>query len=375
MRAETRHPRYLLSTVADDLARKMVFLGGPRQVGKTTLGKVLIPDPGSYLNWDVASHRAAILKNQLPSSDAWFFDEIHKYRPWRGYLKGLFDLHGNAKRILVTGSARLDWYRFGGDSLQGRYHYLRLHPFSAAELGISTQGDFEQLLRLGGFPEPFLAASERHARRWARDYRDRLMREDVASLERIDNLGQLELLVMRLPDLVGSPLSLNGLREDLSLSHRTVTNWIEVLERLYAIFRIAPFGAPRIRAVKKSQKHYHFDWSVVEDEGARFENLVASHLLKWVHYQNDVEGRDAELRYFRDIDGREVDFVVLEKRLPVSFIECKLTDGPVGTGMRYLKQRFPGVDAWQVAARATRDYVTREGVRVAPVLRLLEALK
>jgi len=375
MRAETRHPRYLLSTVADDLARKMVFLGGPRQVGKTTLGKVLIPDPWSYLNWDVASHRAAILKNQLPSSDAWFFDELHKYRPWRGYLKGLFDLHGNAKRILVTGSARLDWYRFGGDSLQGRYHYLRLHPFSAAELGISTQGDFEQLLRLGGFPEPFLAASERHARRWARDYRDRLMREDVASLERIDNLGQLELLVMRLPDLVGSPLSLNGLREDLSLSHRTVTNWIEVLERLYAIFRIAPFGAPRIRAVKKSQKHYHFDWSVVEDEGARFENLVASHLLKWVHYQNDVEGRDAELRYFRDIDGREVDFVVLEKRLPVSFIECKLTDGPVGTGMRYLKQRFPGVDAWQVAARATRDYVTREGVRVAPVLRLLEALK
>ena len=94
-----------------------------------------------------------------------------------------------------------------------------------------------------------------------------------------------------------------------------------------------------------------------------------------MHYQNDVDGRDAELRYFRDIDGREVDFVVIEKRLPVSFIECKLTDGPVGRGMRYLKQRFPGVDAWQVAARATRDYVTREGVRVAPVLRLLEALK
>ena len=276
---------------------------------------------------------------------------------------------------LVTGSARLDYYRFGGDSLQGRYHYLRLHPFSVAELGIATPADFEQLLLLGGFPEPFLSSSERHARRWARDYRDRLMREDVASLERIDNLGQLELLVMRLPELVGSPLSLNNLREDLSLSHRTVANWMEVLERLYAIFRIAPFGASRIRAIKKSQKHYHFDWSVVANEGARFENLVACHLLKWVHYQNDVEGRDAELRYFRDIDGREVDFVVMEGRRPVSFIECKLTDGPIGIGMRYLKQRFPDVDAWQVAARSTRDYLTREGVRVAPVLRLLEALK
>lgn len=369
-----RHPRYLQPTVADDLTRKMVFLGGPRQVGKTSLGKELIPDPAAYLNWDVAAHRAAILKHQLPTTDAWFFDEIHKYRPWRGFLKGLFDLHGSAKRILVTGSARLDYYRYGGDSLQGRYHYLRLHPFSVAELGITTQSDFEQLLRLGGFPEPFLSGSERHARRWARDYRDRLMREDVASLERIDNLGQLELLAMRLPELVGSPLSLNGLREDLALSHRTVGRWIDVLERLYAIFRIAPFGAPRIRAVRKSQKHYQFDWSLIENEGARFENLVASHLLKWVHYQNDVEGRDVELRYFRDVDGREVDFVVMERRQPVSFIECKLVDGPVSNGMRYLKLRFPDIDAWQVAARTTRDYVNRDGVRVAPVLKLLAAL-
>lgn len=375
MHCMNTHPRTLLPTVADDLARKMVFLGGPRQVGKTSLGKQLIPDAQAYLNWDVAAHRALILKEQLPATDAWFFDEIHKYRFWRGYLKGLFDLHGNSKRILVTGSARLDYYRFGGDSLQGRYHYLRLHPFSVAELGITTQDDFEQLLRLGGFPEPFFSGSERQARRWARDYRDRLMREDVTSLERIDNLGQLELLVMRLPELVGSPLSLNGLREDLSLSHRTVGNWIDVLERLYAIFRIAPFGAPRIRAVKKIQKHYHFDWSLVQDEGARFENLVASHLQKWVHWQQDVEGRDAELRYFRDTDGREVDFVVLIDREPVSFIECKLSDGGIGGGMRYLKQRFPQVDAWQVTARTTRDYLTREGVRVAPVLRLLEALK
>lgn len=375
MNAIPRHPRYLLPTIADDLDRKMVFLGGPRQVGKTSLGKQLIPDAQSYLNWDVAAHRALILKQQLPATHAWFFDEIHKYRLWRGYLKGLFDLHGNSKRILVTGSARLDYYRFGGDSLQGRYHYLRLHPFSVAELGITTQDDFEQLLRLGGFPEPFLSGSERQARRWARDYRDRLMREEVTSLERIDNLGQLELLVMRLPELVGSPLSLNGLREDLALSHRTVGNWIEVLERLYAIFRISPFGVPRIRAVKKIQKHYHFDWSLVQDEGARFENLVASHLQKWVHWQQDVEGRDAELRYFRDTDGREVDFVVMVDGTPVSFIECKLSNGSVGGGMRYLKQRFPLVDAWHVTARTTRDYLTREGVRVAPVLRLLEALK
>jgi uncharacterized protein len=259
--------------------------------------------------------------------------------------------------------------------LQGRYHYLRLHPFSAAELGISTQADFEQLLLLGGFPEPFLSGSQRMARRWARDYRDRLMRDEVSNLERIDNLGQLELLMLRLPALVGSPLSLNSLREDLAQSHRTVSNWMDVLERVYAIYRVAPLGAPRIRAVKKSQKHYHFDWSLLEDEGARFENLVASHMLKWVHWQNDAQGQDTELRYFRDIDGREVDFVVLERGRPVSFVACKLSDSPIGLGMRYLKLRYPEVDAWQVTARTTRDYITREGVRVAPVLRLLERLK
>ena len=77
----------------------------------------------------------------------------------------------------------------------------------------------------------------------------------------------------------------------------------------------------------------------------------------------------------RDTDGREVDFVVMVDREPVSFIECKLGDGGIGAGMRYLKQRLPQVDAWQVAARTTRDYLTRDGVRVAPVLRLLDALK
>ena len=243
-----------------------------------------------------------------------------------------------------------------------------------AELKIGGDNDFEQLLRLGGFPEPFLAGDDRFARRWTRDYRDRLLREELPSLERVDDIGRLEQMVLRLPDLVGSPLSINALREDLQVAHRTVARWLDVLEQLYSIFRLPPFGAPRIRAVKKEQKHYHFDWSVVTDEGARFENLVASHLLKWVHYQQDVEGRDAELRYFRDIDGREVDFVVQIDRKPVSFIECKLTAGPVSKGLSYLKARFPNVDAWQVFARGQADFINRDGIRVRHARNLLRAL-
>ena len=342
--------RYLEPQVRRDLRRKMVFVAGPRQVGKTTLARRLLGRGVGYLNWDVAADREAILRGELPPSGFWVFDEIHKYRLWRNLLKGLYDARRPHQRILVTGSARLDFYRYGGDSLQGRYHLLRLHPLSAGELGLRTPGELRELLTLGGFPEPFFGGSDREARRWSREYRNRLVREELTSLERVTDLGRIELLMVRLPDLVGSPLSVNALREDLQVSHATVANWIAILERLYAVFRVAPFGAPRIRAVRKEQKHYHLDWSQVPGDPQRFENLVGAHLLKWAHWLQDTEGRDVELRYFRDVDGREVDFVVVEGRRPTHLVECKWADAPIDRGVRYLKLRFPGAEAWQLSA-------------------------
>ncbi len=202
----------------------------------------------------------------------------------------------------------------------------------------------------------------------------RLIREDVVSLERVQDLGNLELLALRLPELVGSPLSLNAIREDLQVSHKTVSTWMAILERLYAVVRLTPLGAPRIRAVKKEQKHYHFDWSLVPGEGARFENLVALHLLKWVHFEQDARGRDLHLRYFRDTDGREVDFVVVEGREPRLLVEPKWGDADADRGLRYLKARFPRADAWQVSATGRKDFVTPDGIRVAPALELLRTL-
>jgi predicted AAA+ superfamily ATPase len=366
--------RYLQSAVEHDLARKMVFVGGPRQVGKTQLGKAIISDPAAYLNFDIPVHRNAILRGELPPTEAWFFDEIHKFRSWRNYLKGLYDAADGRKRILVTGSARLDFYRFGGDSLQGRYHYLRLHPLSLAEVGGTTGDDLAALLRLSGFPEPFLGGSDVEARRWSLAYRERMVREEVTSLESISDLSKLELLANALPARVGSPLSINALREDLQVSHQTVARWLEVLERLYAIFRVPPFGTPRLRAVRKEQKHYHFDWTVVGDPAARFENLVASHLLKWAHYQVDTQGRPVELRYFRDIDGREVDFVLTCNGEAIGFVECKWGDAEVSASLRYLRQRFPSVPAWQVSAVGKKDFETSDGIRVGPAALLLGQL-
>ena len=367
--------RYLEPQVRRDLRRKMVFAGGPRQVGKTTLARnILGGSAAGLLSWDVPAQRDAILRQTFPRSRLWVFDEIHKYRKWRNFLKGLCDARAPGQQILVAGSARLDYYRFGGDSLQGRYHYLRLHPLSAAELGLSSAKELASLLALGGFPEPFLGGSEKEARRWSNEYRSRLVREDLASLEQVQDLGSIELLMTRLPELVGSPLSVNSLCEQIQVSHKTVSKWLAILERLYAIFVVLPYGSPKVKAVRKARKHYHFDWSLVPDPAARFENLAASHLLKWANFREDAEGHRAELRYFRDIEGREVDFVVAENGRPVLLVECKSSDREISPSLRYLKQRFPAAPAWQISAAGRHDYVSREGIRVAPALALLKAL-
>ncbi|MCG2816487.1 MAG: ATP-binding protein [Candidatus Aminicenantes bacterium] len=364
--------RFIEEPVTADVNQKMVFIGGPRQCGKTSLAKHLleksVPDPSErYLNWDALDDRENIMRERFPSGGGLLvLDEIHKYSRWRQTVKGLYDKRGDELKILVTGSARLDLYRRGGDSLQGRYHYFNLFPFSLSELGGASPSTLQDLLMYGGFPEPFLRASEEHSRRWSRAYRFHLVREDLRDLERVYDLDSIEKMVYRLPDLVGSPLSVNALREDLGVSHQSVTRWLQMLENLYMIFRLYPFGAPRLRAVKKEAKHYHLDWTLIKEEGYRFENMVACHLLKWCRFVEDTEGYDMELRYFRDVDRREVDFVLVKDGKLLYFVECKLKAKEAGRALRYLKERFPDVPAAQISMEGGQDVMTKEGIRLCP---------
>ena len=106
----------------------MAFIGGPRQVGKTTLAKQIIRNKSAYFNWDNVEHRYGIMKNQLPTHlNELILDEIHKFVDGRSFVKGFYDTYPEIN-LIVTGSARLDHFKKGGDSLFGRYHYFRLHP-------------------------------------------------------------------------------------------------------------------------------------------------------------------------------------------------------------------------------------------------------
>ena len=390
--------RRLTEPLTRDLGRKMVLLSGPRQCGKTTLALELVERlGGAYYSWDVLATRLAIQKRQLDAgAKLWAFDELHKHRRWRGLLKELVDTERRRRQILVTGSARLDLYGRGGDSLQGRYLPHHLHPITYSELtglpfsGIAAlpqlavspprdDGELDQLLRLGGFPEPLLAGSDADAVRWRMAYGERLVREEVSSLEQVRELDRLELLYDRLSDIAGGVLSLNALREDLEVAFETVRSWVAILERLDAVFRVAPFGPASIKSVKKEQKLYFWDWARCASEAARLENMIALHLLRAVDWAHQVEGQKLQLRFFRTRTGHEVDFVLVRGGKPWIAIEVKTSEVQLAPSLRYFTERLQPALALQVVlqpgGRERRlENIGKSEVRVISVARLLANL-
>ncbi len=348
--------RYLQPFIAADLKKKMVFLGGPRQCGKTTLARSLLaaePD-GAYFSWDDDLHRRKILARQW-SDDAHIvvFDELHKFPRWKNWIKGVYDTNYGKQRFLVTGSARLDVCRRGGDSLLGRYHYWRLHPFGLDEKPkkMTDEEAFSRLLRVGGFPEPFLDGNEQAARRWRRERLDRVLRDDIRDLEAIKDISTLSLFVDSLRQRVSGLVVLANIANDLQVAPATLKRWLEVLERMYLLFTVAPLTTGVPRAIQKPPKVYFFDTGdVLGDESVRFENLVATHLLKYCHFLEDREGHRYELRYVRDKEGREVDFAIVKNGIVTELFECKWSDPKFAPALRYYAERLNPKRAIQLVA-------------------------
>ena len=380
-------------------SEKMIFLSGPRQIGKTTFVLQKLESLGQehlYYNWDDPYVRREYTRNPhfLKAKIAGekqraliAFDEIHKHKQWKDILKGLYDLHHHEAQFIVTGSARLDYFRKSGDSLVGRYFSYRMLPLGLSEaMGdmericnddglfseykedelLSSLNDvplgaakevFEQMMVYGGFPEPFLKSNKRFSTKWRRDYRSLLLYEDLRDLSRIQDIKGVEQLLLMLPERVATPLSINSLREDLQVNHRTVSNWIEGLKKIYLVFSVMPWSRHIAKAVRKETKVYFYDWAMVTNEGARFENMVAVTLLRLICRWNELGLGDFDLRYIRNHQGREVDFLLIKNNQPFALLEAKETNSEPAPSGSYFGNRlqvpyyqvvehFDDVEAW-----------------------------
>ena len=360
----------------------MAFLGGPRQVGKTTTGRV---HSDAYVNWDNLDDRELVLAGPGALAERFgldrlresrptvLLDELHKFPLWRQFLKGLFDTYGDEARIVVTGSSRLDVYRRGGDSLMGRYFFYRMHPFSLAEAGTQELPDPETVVRpprklpattwsflwrYGGYPEPFLKRDPRFARRWQALRQRQLIREEVRDLTRIQQLDQLELMARLLADRSGQQLVFGNLARQLRVAEDTVRRWTTAFCDLHFGFLVRPWYRSVTRSLRKEPKWYLRDWSPLRDPGARAETLVACHLLKAVEGWTDLGIGEFELGYLRDKEKREVDFVVVRDGDPWFLVEAKWGEAPLSPSLKHFQDQIGAPFAFQVDLGM--EYVDRD---------------
>lgn len=348
--------------------KPMVFISGPRQSGKTTLAKIIAGTFSNsvYFNWDIATDKALLIKDpyffqHLNRRDSTkpilIFDEIHKYSKWKSYLKGVYDEFKDDYLFLISGSGRLDIYQKGGDSLAGRFFMMHLFPFTLAEMsnrrpfkdfinnpieGFDINNPSESsktwahLSRCGGFPEPFSKGKKDFFNKWLLSYNRQIIREDIRDMADIKNIDNVEILFSMLPERCASPLSVNNLAQDIGVSFDSIKSWLGLLEDHYLIFTIGPWA--RIsRAIRKERKVYLYNYAQVENEGSRFENMVALELLRAVYNWNEHGLGNFAIHYLKNKDREEIDFLIVFNGRPIVLIETKLSDDNISKNLIYFQ--------------------------------------
>jgi predicted AAA+ superfamily ATPase len=364
--------------------RHMVFLAGPRQVGKTVLARQWLKKCGCaplYFNWDDISTRQTYLADSrffesparsLGIQDPWIvFDEIHKRNRWRDILKGAYDLFADEFRFLITGSARLDLFRRSGDSLVGRYNLFHMMPLSIGEVthtprepcfleqtDSKKQADsledtisrplsseaveaYEGLLKYGPFPEPFLKQNERFSRKWHQDYISLVVREDLRDISRVAQLDKVENLLFLLPSRIMAPLSVPNVAGELEVAHTTAKSWLEQLRRLYLVFSVDPWSQKIRRGLRKAKKWYFLDWYYAPEGAARLENMMATYLYRTCLAMTDMGYGNYRLHYLRTLDKKEIDFIVARDNRPIMAIEVKSADIKLSKPLKDRRKWFP----------------------------------
>jgi len=351
--------------------KSMIFLAGPRQAGKTTLAQIISDSftNSLYFNWDIAEHRTDFMRDPLffekielrdSSTPLIVLDEIHKYKDWKNYLKGVYDQFHDKYQFLISGSGRLDLYQKGGDSLAGRYFLFHLWPFTISELGKSNRqidqflknplqiementeelkGIWSGLSELSGFPESYLSGKKTTYRRWSNIYSQQLIREDIRDLTGLKSVLDMETLYYLLPSRIGSPISAASLARDLKVSYNSIQSWLSAFERFFLCFSIGPWTQKIARAIQKERKVYLWDTPRIKEPAARFENMVALGLYRAVTAWNDMGYGRFSLHFIKNKEQQEVDFLIANDGEPIVLVEAKLSDTEPSQALR----KFQGV--------------------------------
>lgn len=353
---------------------------GPRQCGKTTLAKQLYTDY-DYFNYDATKDRLALKEESWDRSKTLIvFDELHKKKNWKQWLKGIYDTQGIPPEYLVTGSAKLNVHRKAGDSLAGRHFSYRLHPFDLKEImAFHKEKDqnelFEQLWNCSGFPEPFLKGDISYYKRWRRTHLDIILKQDLIDISNVKDIKSIETLLELLKQRIGSTISYASLARDVESDPKTVKNWLQLLEDLYIIFKVTPYSKKVARSLLKEPKYYFYDHTYAEDnDGARLENIVACALLKEINFLEDTQGVKTSLHYLRTKDGKEIDFLVSIDEKPPIMIEVKSSDTTPSKAFEHFLKSLPTAKALQLVKACEREKTYRNGPEIRSLIPWLAKL-
>jgi predicted AAA+ superfamily ATPase len=369
--------RYLTNYVQEDLGKKIILITGPRQAGKTTLSKGLGND-FDYFNFDNLDDRLNLQKKSWDRSKPLvIFDELHKLKNWKSWLKGVYDTEPASPALLVTGSAKLDAYRRVGDSLAGRYFQFRLHPLDLKEIYTflapkDMEDALDRLLACGGFPEPYLNGTPRFYNRWKKSHLDIILKQDLIDLEKVHQIIQIETLIALLRKNVGSPVSYSSLARDLQCTDKTVKRWLTILENMYVLFKVPPYHRNIARAIQKAPKFYFFDTGqVMGDPGAKLENAVACALQKEIHFREDCYGESRKLYYLKTKDGKEIDFGIATDGVPSLMIEVKWRGENLSPNFEIFNKYFPSVKMVQLSKELKKEKTFPGGAEIRTAHRWL----
>ena len=371
--------RKIYNKIVADLKKKMVFIVGPRQVGKTWLAKKIMTEYKNpiYLNYDNSDHREIIKKQSwLPDVDLIVFDEIHKMPKWKNYLKGVYDTRAETTHILVTGSARMDAFKKVGDSLAGRFFVHHLFPFTLAELkGSGLNNSMNLLMERSGFPEPLLATNPEDVNRWRSLYTESLLGQDVLEFQDIDKVNAIRQVYQLLKNKVGSPISYSTIARDIGISSITVKKYIEILEAIYIIFVVKPYTYKISRSILKEPKIFFFDYALIDDVGAKFENFVALALYKHIKLKNDLMGTSDSLGFLKTKEKKEIDFALADSQNNLTeIIEAKVSDESASKALEYFLERYK-VLGTQIVFNLKTERTSKNGAQIRKAEKYLENLE